>query len=105
MGLRRQLDPLLPPFYEQWGLSWTPLERVFTPVSPLAMPSLVAHDRRYIYAGLLDRWVRPGNVKTLWEHWDEPSIHWYHGSHLSFPFEKSVHNYVDDALRQALPLT
>lgn len=36
-GMRRQIEPLLPPFYEQWGLSWGPLERVFTPVSPLAM--------------------------------------------------------------------
>jgi hypothetical protein len=103
-GMRRHIDSFLPPFYEQWGLSWGPLERVFTPVSPLAMPSQVAHDRRYIYAGLLDRWVRPGNVKTLWEHWDQPSIHWYQGSHLSFPFEKSVHRYVDAALREALPV-
>ncbi|MDB4110183.1 alpha/beta hydrolase, partial [bacterium] len=85
--------------------SWGPLERVFTPVSPLAMQPLVAHDRRYIYAGLLDRWVRPGNVKTLWEHWGQPSIHWYNGSHLSFPFEKSVKRYVDGALREALPLS
>lgn len=104
-GMRRQIEPLLPPFYEQWGLSWGPLERVFTPVSPLAMQPLVAHDRRYIYAGLLDRWVRPGNVKTLWEHWGQPSIHWYNGSHLSFPFEKSVKRYVDGSLREALPLS
>ena len=104
-GTRRHIDPYLPPFYEQWGLSWAPFERVFTPVSPLAMETKVAHDRRYIYAGLLDRWVRPGNVKTLWEHWDQPSIHWYKGSHLSFPFEKSVKRYVDDALREALPVT
>lgn len=104
-GMRRHIDPYLPPFYEQWGLSWGPLERVFAPVSPLAMETKVAHDRRYIYAGLLDRWVRPGNVKTLWEHWDQPSIHWYQGSHLSFPFEKPVKRYVDDALREALPVT
>jgi len=104
-GLRRQLEPYLPPFYEQWGLSWGPLGKVFRPVSPLAMQSLVPQDRRYIFAGLLDRWVRPGNVKTLWEHWDEPSIHWYQGSHLSFPFEKSVNNYVDAALAESLPLT
>jgi len=103
-GLRRQLDPMLPPFYEQWGLSWAPLERVFTPVSPLALDCLVPHEHRYIYAGLLDRWVRPGNVKTLWEHWDEPAIHWYNGSHLSFPFERSVHHFVDQALTESLPL-
>jgi len=103
-GMRRQVEPMLPPFYEQWGLSWTSLERVFTPVSPLAMEPLVPHEHRYIYAGLLDRWVRPGNVKTLWEHWGEPSILWYEGSHLSFPFEKSVRRYVDDALTDSLPV-
>ncbi len=103
-GTRRQIEPFLPPFYEQWGLSWGPLERVFTPVSPLTMQCQVPHEGRYIYAGLLDRWVRPGNVKTLWEHWDKPSIHWYQGSHLSFPFEKSVHKFVDNAMRDSLQL-
>ncbi|MGF1598665.1 MAG: alpha/beta hydrolase family protein [Acidimicrobiales bacterium] len=97
-GMRRQLEPLLPPFYEQWGLSWAPLERVFQVVSPLAMPCLVPPDRRFIYAGLLDRWVRPGNVRRLWEHWDEPTILWYEGSHLSFPLEPAVRRFVDDAV-------
>ena len=72
--------------------------------SPLSFPCKVARDRRFIYAGLLDRWVRPGNVHTLWQHWDEPSILWYEGSHLSFPFERSVHAYVDDALRASFDL-
>ena len=97
-GMRRQLNPLLPPYYEQWGLSWAPLERVFQAVSPMSMPCLVPHDRRYIYAGLLDRWVRPGNVKDLWEHWEQPEILWYQGSHLSFPFEPSVRRFVNQAL-------
>ncbi|MCP3988569.1 MAG: prolyl oligopeptidase family serine peptidase [Actinomycetia bacterium] len=99
-GIRRQMDLLLPPYYEQWGLSWEPLEQVFKVVSPLAMPCLVAKDRRYIYAGLLDRWVRPGNVRDLWEHWDRPEILWYNGSHLSFPFESSVRQFVDRAIEE-----
>ncbi len=99
-AMRRQFDPLLPPYYEQWGLSWEPLEQVMSVVSPLSMPCQVPHDRRYIYAGLLDRWVRPGNVKTLWEHWDEPKICWYNGSHLSFPMEPAVTRFVDDALTE-----
>jgi hypothetical protein len=45
--------------------------------------------------------VRPGNVNALWEHWDEPSIHWYEGSHLSFPFEPSVASYIDQAITQS----
>ncbi len=100
-GLRRQMAPLLPPFYEQWGLSWDSLGQALGVVSPLSFDCKVPHDRRYIYAGLLDRWVRPGNVHTLWKHWDEPSIHWYQGSHMSFVFEKSVHRYVDDAVEES----
>lgn len=102
-GMRRQVDPLLPPYYEQWGLSWEPLEQVFKVVSPMSLPCLVPHDRRFIYAGLLDRWVRPGNVKDLWEHWDRPEILWYEGSHLSFPFEPSVQGFVKDALITSFP--
>lgn len=103
-GMRRQIDPLLPPFYEQWGLSWEPLERVFDVVSPMSLPCLVPHDRRFIYAGLLDRWVRPGNVKDLWDHWEQPAIHWYQGSHLSFPFEPTVKRFVDDAITHSFDL-
>ena len=62
-GTRRQVEPLLPPFYEQWGLSWEPYEQILSVVSPLSLPCLVPAERRYIFAGLLDRWVRPGNVK------------------------------------------
>ena len=97
-NMRRQIDPLLPPYYEQWGLSWEPLERVIGLVSPMSLECLVPHEGRYIYAGLLDRWVRPGNVRDLWEHWDRPEILWYEGSHLSFPFEPSVRRFVDDAV-------
>ena len=69
---------------------------------PLAMDPLIDHDRRFIFAGLVDRWVRPGNVRALWEHWDQPSICWYEGSHLSFPFEPEVRHYVGSALRETL---
>ncbi len=103
-NLRRQMEPMLPPYYEQWGLSWEPLEQVSGVVSPLSMPCRVPHDRRYIYAGLLDRWVRPGNVQTLWHHWDEPSICWYQGSHLSFPLEPKVTKYVNHALAEMFEL-
>ncbi|MCP5027583.1 MAG: alpha/beta hydrolase [Actinomycetia bacterium] len=103
-GIRRQMEPLLPPFYEQWGLSWEPLRQVLSVASPLSFECRVPHENRYIYAGLLDRWVRPGNVHTLWQHWDESSILWYEGSHLSFPFEKSVNRYVEQALTESFDL-
>ena len=101
-NMRRQVEPMLPPFYEQWGLSWRSLERVNRVVSPLALDPLVPHDRRFIFGGLVDRWVRPGNVRALWDHWDQPEILWYDGGHLSFPFEPSVRKFVGDALSSTL---
>jgi hypothetical protein len=99
-GIRRQVEWRLPSQYEQWGLSWAPLERITRVVSPLEMVPLVPHDRRFIFSGLADRWVRPGNVHALWEHWDRPEICWYQGSHLSFMTERKVHRFFDDALRR-----
>ena len=98
-GMRRNVEPLLPPFYEQWGLSWRSLERASRVVSPLAMEPLLPPEKLFIYAGLVDRWVRPGNVKTLWEQWGRPDICWYPGGHLSFPFEPEVKRFVNKALR------
>ena len=101
-GMRRNVEAMLPPFYEQWGLSWRSLERVNRVVSPLAMEPLIHREARYIYGGLVDRWVRPGNVQALWKHWDEPEICWYQGSHLSFPIESSVKEFVGQALADRL---
>lgn len=104
-GMRRNVEAMLPPFYEQWGLSWRSLERVNRVVSPLAMEPLISHDARFIFGGLVDRWVRPGNVHALWEHWDEPEICWYQGSHLSFPIERDVREFVANALASRLDAT
>ena len=66
------------------------------------MDPVIDVDKRFIFAGLADRWVRPGNVKTLWEHWDEPEILWYQGAHLSFAFESSVRRFIGDALHSTV---
>jgi hypothetical protein len=97
-GIRRHVAPLLPPYYEQWGLSWSTFEQVASVVSPMALDPVVAWDRRAIFAGLVDRWVRPGNVYRLWEHWGRPDICWYQGGHLSFAVEPRVRRFVDDHL-------
>jgi hypothetical protein len=80
------------------------LERVNRVVSPLAMEPLIPHEARFIYGGLVDRWVRPGNVQVLWKHWDEPAICWYEGSHRSFPIEPTVRRFVGQALADRLPV-
>lgn len=101
-GQRRNVDRYLPPFYEMWGLSWRSLTRLNWVVSPLHMQPVVPRERRYIFAGLVDRWVRPGNVRALWDHWEQPPICWYDGSHLSFPFEADVRTFVRGALVEHL---
>ena len=101
-GMRRNVERLLPPFYEQWGLSWRSMERVNRVVSPLALEPLIPVDRRFIFAGLADRWVRPGNVKALWDHWDEPEICWYQGGHLSFLIESEVRSFIHRSLDATL---
>ena len=50
-GVRRVVEHRLPAFYEQWGLSWSPLEKVVGVASPLALRPLVPPDRRFISTG------------------------------------------------------
>jgi len=73
-----------------------------TPVSPLALPPKIARERRFIFGALADRFVPPGQVDTLWRHWDQPEIEWYPGGHLSFRFHRSVTTFVDRALRASI---
>jgi len=51
--------------------------------SPLAHPRKIAKERILIAAGAGDRIVPPEHPSALWEHWDQPRIHWFRGSHLS----------------------
>ena len=68
-------------------------------VSPLALPPRVARDRRFIFAGLADRLVHPNRqVRALWEHWQQPSIHWFEGSHIGFLWSGAVRDFVHRAL-------
>ncbi len=53
--------------------------------SPLAHPLRMPRERVLIVAGRGDRIVPPEHPHALWQHWDEPGIHWFSGSHLA-PF-------------------
>ena len=44
-----------------------------------------------------DRLVPPEHVHKLWEHWERPRIAWYHGTHLSFHFDRDVRALMHDA--------
>ena len=100
-GMRRNVEAMLPPFYEQWGFSWRSLERVNRVVSPLAMEPLIHREARYIYGGLVDRWVGPATCRPCGSTGTSP-ICWYQGSHLSFPIESSVKEFVGQALADRL---
>lgn len=68
-------------------------------VSPLALPPQVAFDRRFIFAGLADRLVHPrSQVRALWDHWQQPTIHWFEGSHIGFLWSGTVRSFLHRAL-------
>ena len=75
----------------------TPL---FAPVSPLQLTPKVPIERRFILAGTLDRFARPGGqAVALWRHWDQPQLHWYHGGHVSVFWVRGVQDAIDANLR------
>jgi len=53
--------------------------------SPLTYELRLAPDRALIIAGLGDRIVPAEHPQWLWEHWGEPGIYWFAGSHVA-PF-------------------
>ena len=67
-------------------------------ISPLAMQPKVVPERRFIYAGLADRMARPQQAYALWAHWERPSICWYSGNHVGFLLDRTVTQFVTDAL-------
>ncbi len=64
------------------------LRAAFRVHSPLAHARRVPRERILIVAGRGDRVVPPEHPTALWEHWDEPAIHWFSGSHLA-PFGRA----------------
>lgn len=80
------------------GVNATDVHRV---ISPIARPSLVPPDRRFIYAGLGDRMVPPPQPRALWEHWERPPIVWYPGDHVGFLWARKAHDFVADSLRSS----
>jgi esterase/lipase len=63
------------------------LRAVYRVHSPLTHRLKVAKDRVLIVAGRGDRIVPPEHPHALWQHWGEPEIFWFSGSHLA-PFRR-----------------
>ncbi len=66
--------------------------------SPLSYKPLVAKQKRMIIAGLGDSFIPAEQPQSLWEHWEQPNIHWFNGGHLEQMSQSSafseVHNFL-----------
>ena len=76
-----------------------PGEAVASVISPLSFPPRVAHAGRFVFAGLGDRMAHPRQAHQLWQHWEEPSVHWYPGNHVGYLLSPGVWRFVDRSLR------
>jgi hypothetical protein len=84
------------------GLDIETVRSLLQVVSPLRLDPLVAPDRRFIWAGIADRFVPAQDVLLLYEHWQRPRTLWYPGAHLSFPYHEAVGDFIADAVRGTL---
>jgi hypothetical protein len=90
---------------ERRGFSFEQVEQLLRVVSPFAFEPRVPRERRYLYAGLVDRLASPAHALDLWEHWGRPRVAWYHGSHVSYLWEPEVKRLLLDALEEQGLLT
>lgn len=84
------------------GLSLDWLDHIMKPISPLHWQARVPHERRYIFAATGDQIVSPDQPEALWRHWEQPTMYWYQGTHMSVRREPSAAAFVDRALRQRI---
>jgi pimeloyl-ACP methyl ester carboxylesterase len=66
---------------EQNGVTKASLERAFGVHSALRLPP-PRRERSLIIAGRGDAVCFPEQVMALWEHWQQPRIHWFAGGHV-----------------------
>jgi hypothetical protein len=82
---------------ERLGFRFERIEDLLRVVSPFSFEPRVPGERCYLYAGLADRLASPEHALDLWRHWGEPRVSWYHGSHISFLWEREVRSLLLDA--------
>ena len=83
------------------GIREETFEALLRPVSPLALEPVVPHERRGIFAGVIDRVVPPVEANSLWRHWDRPRIAWYQGAHQRFIRAPEGRKILEETLRTA----
>ena len=83
---------------DEFDVDWKLVRAVSHVVSPLAFPPRVPRERRFIYAGVADRVVKPYQPRALWRHWQEPEIHWFSGGHVLGIWNDSIRDFLVQAL-------
>jgi len=83
------------------GIREETLKALLSPVSPLELEPVVPHERRAIFAGIVDRVVPPVQAHGLWRHWEQPRIGWYQGAHQRFIRATEGREVLEDTLRDA----
>lgn len=98
-NLARDNEPWVMRRYDEFfDVDWQLVRAVTQPVSPLAMAPRLPRERRFIYAGIADRVVRPDQPRALWRHWEQPEIHWFSGGHVLGIRNASVGAFLERAL-------
>jgi hypothetical protein len=83
------------------GIREETIRALLRPVSPLALEPVVPHERRAIFAGVVDRVVPPVQAHSLWRHWEQPRIGWYQGAHQRFIRASEGRKVLEETLRAA----
>jgi hypothetical protein len=100
-GLMRDNSPaLVRRLIEYLGFPWDVVEQLLRVVSPLAVSPRVAHERRFLFAGIADSLAPRSQAMALWRHWGRPRLAWYPGSHSSFMVEPAVREVLLEAFRR-----
>ena len=77
------------------GLLWAVESRTFQ------YEPVVPHERRAIFAGVVNRVVPPVQAHSLWRHWEQPRIGWYQGAHQRFIRASEGRKVLEETLRAA----
>jgi hypothetical protein len=83
---------------QRFGISFSDIESALSVVSPFSFAPRVPHERRFLYAGVVDQLASPDHARDLWRHWGEPRIEWYQGGHVSFLWQPAVREILLEAL-------
>lgn len=86
-------------WYREMAMLTADLYRV---VSPLQFEPSTPVERRFMFAGQVDRVLNPLKQSTaLWHHWKEPEICWFQGGHIGHLLSAKIHPFIDDALAKS----